>query len=80
MDNREAYLERFTLLSKEAKERTFQAFVGQFTKLEDMSYIWIENMRHAKVHVPPFLAIAKAKTLLTVFPFRNPILRQFGNG
>jgi hypothetical protein len=33
-DNREAILERSVLLSEEAKERTFQAYVGQFTKLE----------------------------------------------
>jgi hypothetical protein len=35
-DNREAILERFALLSEEAKERTFQASIGQFTELEDM--------------------------------------------
>ncbi len=35
-DNREAILERSALLSEEAKERTFQASVGQFTELEDM--------------------------------------------
>jgi hypothetical protein len=38
-DNKEAILERSTLLSKEAKERTFRAFVGWFTELEDMLYI-----------------------------------------
>jgi hypothetical protein len=35
-DNQEAMLERFALLSEEAKERTFRASVGQFTELEDM--------------------------------------------
>jgi hypothetical protein len=35
-DNREAILEWSALLSEEAKERTFQAYVGQFTELEDM--------------------------------------------
>jgi hypothetical protein len=35
-DNREAILEQSTLLFEEAKERTFQASVGQVTKLEDM--------------------------------------------
>jgi hypothetical protein len=35
-DNREEILERSALLSEEAKERTFQASVGQFTELEDM--------------------------------------------
>jgi hypothetical protein len=38
-DNKEAILERSALLSKEAKERTFQAFVGRFTELEDTLYI-----------------------------------------
>jgi transcriptional antiterminator len=38
-DNREVILERYALLSEKANERTFQAFVGQFTELEDMLYI-----------------------------------------
>jgi hypothetical protein len=50
-DNREAILERFALLSEEAKERTFWAFNGRFTELENMLYIWIDNMRHAKLLV-----------------------------
>ncbi len=62
-DNREAILERSTLLSEEAKERTFQAFVGKFIELEDILYIWIDNMRRAKLHVLPSLAIAKAKSI-----------------
>ncbi len=62
-DNREAILERFALLSEEAKERTFQASVGRFIKLEDMLYIWIDNMRRAKLPAPPFLTIAKAKSI-----------------
>jgi hypothetical protein len=59
-DNREAILEWFALLSEEAKDRTFQAFVGWFTELEDMFYIWIDSMRPAKLPVPPSLAITKA--------------------
>ncbi len=62
-DNQEAMLERFALLSEEAKERTFRAFVGQFTELEDMLYIWINSMRRAKLLVPPSLAIAKVKNI-----------------
>jgi hypothetical protein len=38
-DNREAILERSTLLFKEVKERTFQASIGRFTELEYMVYI-----------------------------------------
>ncbi len=56
-------LEQFALLSEEAKERTFRASVGQFIELEDMLYIWIDNMRHAKLPVPPSLAIAKVKNI-----------------
>ncbi len=56
-------LEQSALLYEEAKERTFRASVGQFTELEDMLYIWIDNMRHAKLHVPSSLAIAKAKSI-----------------
>jgi hypothetical protein len=52
-DNREAILERSTLLSEEAKERTFRASIERFTELEDMLYIWIDNMRLAKLHVSP---------------------------
>ncbi len=55
-------MERSALLSKEAKERTFRAFVGRFIKLEDMLYIWIDNMRYAKLPVSPTFAIAKAKS------------------
>jgi hypothetical protein len=62
-DNREAILERSTLLYEEVKERTFRAFVGRFTELEDMFYIWIHSMCCAKLHVPSFLAIAKAKRI-----------------
>jgi hypothetical protein len=51
------------LLSEEAKERTFRASIGRFTELEDMLYIWIDNMRRAKLPVPPSLAIAKASSL-----------------
>ncbi len=62
-DNWEAILERSALLSEEAKESTFRASVGRFTKLEDMFYIWINNMRCAKLLVPPSLAMAKAKNI-----------------
>jgi hypothetical protein len=62
-DNWEAILERSALLSEEAKERTFRASVGQFTELEDMLYIWIDNMRRAKLPVSPSLPIAKVKSI-----------------
>ncbi len=62
-DNREAILERYTLLSEKTKERTFRAFVRRFTKLEDMLYIWIDNMRCVKLLVPPSFAIAKVKSI-----------------
>jgi hypothetical protein len=62
-DNREAILERSTLLYEEAKERTFQASVGRFTKLENMLYIWIDSMRCAILLVSSSLAIAKAKSI-----------------
>jgi len=55
-------LERSALLSEEAKERTFRTFVGQFTKLENMLYIWIDSMRRAKLPVLPSFTIAKAKS------------------
>jgi hypothetical protein len=62
-DNREAILERSALLYEEAKERTFRAFVGRFTELENMLYIWIDSMCRAKLPVPSSLAIAKAKSI-----------------
>jgi hypothetical protein len=62
-DNQEVILERSALLFEEVKERTFRAFVGRFTELEDMFYIWIDSMRCAKLHVLPSLAIAKAKSI-----------------
>jgi hypothetical protein len=62
-DIREAILKQFALLYEEAKERTFQASVGQFTELEDMLYIWIDSMRRAKLLVRSSLAIAKAKSI-----------------
>ena len=46
-DKREQILERFALISYEAKEKTFRSSVGRFTKLEDMLYIWIDSMRRA---------------------------------
>jgi hypothetical protein len=62
-DKREQILERFALMSDEAKEKTFGSSVGRFTELEDMLYIWIDNMRRANLPVPPSLAIAKAKSI-----------------
>ncbi len=38
-DKREQILERSTLMSDEAKNKTFQSSVGRFTELEDMLYI-----------------------------------------
>jgi hypothetical protein len=61
-DKREQILERFALMSNEVKEKTFQSSVGRFTELEDMLYIWIDNMCRANLPVPPSLAIAKAKS------------------
>jgi hypothetical protein len=62
-DNQEVILEQSTLLCKEAKERTFRAFVGRFTELEDMLYIWIDSMCPAKLLVSPSFAIAKTKSI-----------------
>ncbi len=62
-DNREAILERYALLSEKAKERTFRAFVGRFTELEDMLYIWIDNMRCAKLPILPSFAITTVKSI-----------------
>jgi hypothetical protein len=62
-DKRDQILERYALMSDEAKEKTFRSSVGRFTKLEDMLYIWIDNMRHAYLLVPPSLAIAKVKSV-----------------
>jgi hypothetical protein len=38
-DNREVILEWYALLFEKANEKTFQAFVGRFTELENMLYI-----------------------------------------
>ncbi len=61
--NRDAILERYALLSEKVKERTFRAFVGRFTDLEDMLYIWIDNMCCAKLLVPPSFAITEVKSI-----------------
>jgi hypothetical protein len=66
-DKREQILERFALMSNEAKEKTFRSSVGCFTELEDMFYIWIDSMRHANLLVPPSLTIAKAKSIASSF-------------
>jgi len=50
-------------MSDEVKEKTFRSSIGRFTQLEDMLYIWIDNMRRANLLVPPSLAIAKAKNI-----------------
>jgi hypothetical protein len=62
-DKQEQILERSALMSDETKEKIFRSSVGRFTKLEDMLYIWIDNMRRANLHVPPSLAIAKVKSI-----------------
>jgi hypothetical protein len=62
-DKREQILKRSALMSNEVKEKTFRSSVGRFTELEDMFYIWIDNMRCANLPVPPSLAIAKAKSI-----------------
>jgi len=62
-DKREQILERFALMSNEVKEKTFRSFIGHFTELEDMFYIWIENMCRANLPIPLSLAIAKAKSI-----------------
>jgi hypothetical protein len=62
-EKQDSILERSTLLSEEAKQKTFRASVGRFTELEDMLYIWIDSMRHARFPVPPSFAIAKAKSI-----------------
>jgi hypothetical protein len=62
-DKREQILERSALMSDEAKEKTFRSSIGCFTELEDMLYIWIDNMRRVNLPVPPSLAIAKAKSI-----------------
>jgi hypothetical protein len=62
-DKRKKILERSALMSDEAKKKTFRSFIGRFTELEYMLYIWIDNMRRANLPVPPSLAIAKAKSI-----------------
>jgi len=62
-DKQEQILERFALMYDETKEKTFRSSVGRFTELEDMLYIWIDNMCRANLPVPPSLAIAKAKSI-----------------
>ncbi len=44
-EKRDSILEWSTLLSEEAKQKTFRASIGRFTELEDMLYIWIDSMR-----------------------------------
>lgn len=61
-NNREAILQISALLSEDGKKNTFRASVGRFTQIENMMYIWTDNMLHTKLPLPPSLAIAKAKT------------------
>jgi hypothetical protein len=62
-DKQEQILEQSALMFDEDKEKTFQTSIGRFIELEDMFYIWIDNMRRANLHVPPSLAIAKVKSI-----------------
>jgi hypothetical protein len=62
-DKREQILERFALMSDEAKKKTFRSSIRRFTELEDMLYIWIDSMCRANLFVPPSLAIAKTKSI-----------------
>jgi len=62
-DKWEQILERSTLMSDEAKEKTFRSSVGRFTEFENMLSIWIDNMRRANLPILPSLAIAKAKSI-----------------
>jgi len=60
---REEIRKRSSLMSEEAKKKTFRASVGRFTELEDKLYLWIDSMRRANLPVPPSLAILKAKKI-----------------
>jgi hypothetical protein len=50
-------------MSNEVKEKTFRSFVGRFTELEDMLYIWVIIMRRANLLVSPSLAIATTRSI-----------------
>jgi len=54
-DKREQILEQFTLMSYEAKDKTFWSSVGRFTELE--------NMHRANLPILPSFVIAKAKSI-----------------
>ncbi len=62
-DKRVKILERSAIMSDEVKKKTFRSSVGRFTELEDMLYIWIDNMRRVNLPVSPSLTIAKAKSI-----------------
>jgi hypothetical protein len=64
-DNREQIKERSILMTEETRAQTFRGSMGRFKEVEDELYLWIENMRRAKLEVPPSLAIAKAKVIAT---------------
>jgi transposase len=74
-EKRDSILERSALLSKEAKQKTFRASVGRFTELEDMLYIWIDNMCRAMLPVPPSLAIATAKSIASTLSISDSDLK-----
>jgi hypothetical protein len=79
-DKWEQILEQSALMSDEAKEKIFRSSVGRFTELEDMLYIWIDNMRHANLLVPPSLAIAKAKSIASSLSISETNFKASGNG
>jgi hypothetical protein len=64
-ENREHIKERSILMSEETRTQTFRGSVGRFKKVEDELYLWVKNMRRAKLEVPPSLGIAKAKVIAT---------------
>jgi len=43
-DKHEQILERYALMSNEAKDKIFRSSIGHFTELENMLYIWINSM------------------------------------
>jgi len=64
-EKQDSILKQSALHFEEAKQKTFRASIGRFIKLEDMLYIWIDNMHRARLLVPPSFAIAKAKNIVS---------------
>ena len=64
--NCEAIQERSALFTEEDKKKTYRASIGRHKELEDTLFAWIENMRCASLPVPPSLAIAKAKNIVSM--------------